>query len=138
MSSGTDELRSLVKNVHGVIDHVETARKIDAGLKYDYGKAPLSLLPGQALEMIAEVFGFGAQKYARYNWTNGFHWSRLIDSSYRHLNAFNAGKDLDDESKLSHLAHLGCCVLMLLEHQARGLGVDDRYKWDRVKADNDK
>lgn len=97
--------------------------------KHDQNKPPLDLLPTKALEEIALAFDYGAKKYSRYNWCGGFNWSRLIGASMRHLNAFNSGENLDEESKLSHLSHLGACVMMLIEHQKRNLGKDDRYKW---------
>lgn len=100
------------------------------GIKHDGEKARVELLPSQPLFMIAEVLGFGAQKYAAHNWRAGFDQSRLIGAAMRHLLAYNDGEDTDPESGLSHLAHLGCCVLFLLEHQAKGIGQDDRYKGD--------
>jgi len=100
----------------------------DKAVKHDGGKPPLELLPSMPLVMIAEVLGFGARKYAAHNWRQGFDQSRLIGAALRHLLAYNDGEDIDPESGLSHLAHLGCCVLFLLEHQAKGIGRDDRYK----------
>ena len=100
------------------------------GKKLDQGKPRLELLPSKALESIAQVLNFGAVKYDPWQWTNGFNWSRLIGAAMRHMNAFNSGEDLDPESGLPHLAHLGCCVLFLLEHYHRVLGTDDRHKWE--------
>jgi len=37
-------------------------------MKFDEGKAPLALIPPEALLEIAEVFGFGAEKYGVNNW----------------------------------------------------------------------
>lgn len=101
------------------------------GVKHDGGKARVELLPSTPLLMIADVLGFGAEKYAAHNWRGGFDQSRLIGAAMRHLLAYNDGEDSDPESGLSHLAHLGCCVLFLLEHQAKGIGRDDRYKLER-------
>ena len=97
-------------------------------LKFDNEKPGMDLLPVAAKRAIAEVFDFGAKKYARHNWRCGFNYSRLIAAAERHLDAFNDGEDLDPESGKSHLAHLGCCVLMLLESTIKGYGTDDRYK----------
>jgi len=103
---------------------VETGVK--AGVKHDSGKAPLSLIPADALTEIAHVFGFGAQKYAAFNWTGGFDHRRLYDALLRHTFASLAGENTDLESSRDHLAHAGCCILMLLSHRLRGLGKDDR------------
>jgi hypothetical protein len=46
----------------------------------------------------------------------------------RHLHAFNDGEDKDPESGLSHLAHLGCCVMFLLEFEKTHKELDDRFK----------
>lgn len=61
------------------------------------------------------------------NWREGFEWSRLIDSAYRHLDDFFTAKELDDESGLPVIDHLMCCVVFLSAHQKCGYGVDDRW-----------
>lgn len=99
-----------------------------SGVKNDQEKPRTDLLPTVPLFKIAEVLGFGAKKYAAHNWRGGIEYSRLIGAALRHLLAFNDGEDKDPESGLSHLAHLGCCVLFLLEQEAKGTGLDDRYK----------
>lgn len=99
---------------------------VKAGVKFDAGKAPLSLIPADALSEIAQVFGFGAIKYDPFNWTGGFAHRRLYDALLRHTFSSLAGEEVDPESGKDHLAHAGACVLMLLAHRLRGLGVDDR------------
>ena len=99
-----------------------------SGIKHDSGKARVDLLPSEPLLMIADVMGFGAQKYTAHNWRGGFDQSRLIGAAMRHILAYNDGEDTDPESGLSHIAHAGCCVLFLLEHIAKGIGNDDRYR----------
>lgn len=101
---------------------------MDKAIKFDQTKPPLDLLPSKALEEIALAFQYGAKKYSKHNWCNGFEWSRLISSAMRHLNSFNSGEDNDQESRLSHLSHLGACVMILIEHEKRKLGKDDRFK----------
>lgn len=101
-----------------------------SGRKFDGEKSRMELLPTAPLVAIADVLTFGAKKYDAHNWRGGFDWSRLVGAAYRHLSAFNDGEDIDPESGLPHLAHLGCCTLFLLEHQLKGIGNDDRYKPD--------
>lgn len=98
------------------------------GIKHDQDKPRTDLLPTTPLFAIAEVLGMGAEKYAPHNWRGGIEYSRLIGAALRHLLAYNDGEDKDPESGLSHLAHAGCCVLFLLEQEAKGTGLDDRYK----------
>lgn len=99
--------------------------------KADSSKPNISLVPTKALEEITKAFDYGAKKYSPYNWAKGFTWRRLIDATYRHINAFNGGEDVDPETGLSHIAHAGACIMMLLEHQKRNLGTDDRHKWEK-------
>ena len=99
-----------------------------AGTKNDTEKNRLDLLPTEALEEIAKVLTFGAKKYADYNWTKGFVWSRLLGATLRHLFAFMRGEDKDPESGISHLAHAGCCILFLLYHEKHHTDLDNRHK----------
>lgn len=99
------------------------------GLKYDNGKAPLDLIPTEAIEEIAKVLGFGARKYDRHNWRGGIVYSRLIAAALRHITAFNNGHDTDEESGLSHIAHALCCLAFLQTFISKGQkSLDDRYK----------
>lgn len=112
-------------------------------LKFDGEKPRLDLVPDAAVKEIAKVFTFGAKKYAPNNWREGFEWHRLIRAAKGHIADFNDGEDLDPESGLSHLAHAGCCILMLLDHIIKGYGIDDRYttlkkKGLNLSAKNDK
>lgn len=97
-----------------------------SGTKHDSGKPPLSIIPRCALEAEAEAFAYGARKYGRGNYKNGFDWSRLIDAAMRHIVAFNEGENLDAESGLSHLAHARASLAMLLWHVKNKAGKDDR------------
>ena len=80
------------------------------------------------MEAVSEVFAYGARKYAAHNYRLGMAWSRLLGAALRHLLAWGRGEDLDKESGLPHLAHAGCCVLMLLDAQIQGIGQDDRWR----------
>lgn len=106
---------------------------IQIGRKDDGDKPPMELLSNQALIEIAKVFGHGAKKYGKYNYKSGIHYSRIIGAAYRHLGAFNSGEDLDKESGISHIAHLGCCVVMLLDYIADHPELDDRFKPTKSK-----
>jgi len=101
---------------------------MSGGTKHDSGKAPLSIIPRVALELEAQVFAFGAKKYARDNYKKGFAHTRLLDAALRHIYAHIDGEDTDPESGLPHLAHARCCLSMLLECQRLGTATDDRFK----------
>jgi len=85
----------------------------DAG-HFDTDKPELQWLPFGPLADIARVFQYGAGKYGRGNYQKGMKWSKLIGSALRHLYAFMDGEDKDPESGLSHIAHAGANVIMLL------------------------
>ena len=97
------------------------------GMKFDQEKPRMDLLDANYLEGVANVLGFGAKKYAAHNWRGGISVSRLIAASYRHLGAINRGEDIDSESGLPHVYHLGCCNMFLAEMLTRE-DMDDRYK----------
>lgn len=98
------------------------------GTKHDGDKVRMELLPFYALEEIAKVMTFGAKKYAAHNWSKGIDFSRLQGAAMRHLSSWSKGEDTDPESGLSHLAHLGCCVLFLIWMQENRPDLDDRPK----------
>lgn len=98
------------------------------GLKYDGEKPHMDLLDADHLENVAKVLTFGAKKYAAHNWRNGINVSRLIAAAYRHLGAINRGEDIDPESGLDHVAHLGCCVQFLDWTLNNKPEFDDRWK----------
>lgn len=101
---------------------------LEKAFKDDSQKPRMELLPPKALEEIAKAFTYGANKYSDHNWRKGFKWQRLIGASMRHLSAFTRGENVDPESNLPHLAHLGASVMMLIEHYTCNIGEDDRYK----------
>lgn len=100
---------------------------MDSGVKYDKGKPRMELLSPSALQEIAKVMTHGAKKYGDYNWLGGMKHSRLYGAALRHITSHLDGEDLDEETGISHLAHAGCCLMMLLTYEIKGLGTDDRY-----------
>lgn len=94
--------------------------------KFDEEKVRMDLLPPLALKEIAKVFTFGTKKYNAWNWAKGLDQSRLFGALQRHLNAWQLGEELDLESGESHLAHAGCCMLMLMETAVLREDLDNR------------
>lgn len=101
---------------------------VSAGVKYDQGKLPWHLLPGDAVEPVLRVLSYGADKYAPRNWEKGMAWSRPFGAMMRHMWAWWMGEDKDKETGETHLAHAACCLLFLLAYEKRGIGTDDRSK----------
>ncbi|QHR71805.1 putative phosphodiestherase [Escherichia phage forsur] len=89
------------------------------GMKYDGGKPRMALLLDgcpNALEAVASVLTFGAQKYAAHSWqTVPEGEERYKSALLRHLTAVGKGEELDPESGLHHLAHAACNALFILE-----------------------
>lgn len=95
-------------------------------VKFDSGKPPMSLLSRTALEEIAKVLEFGAQKYGKNNYKTGMNWSRVLDAPLRHIYAFIDKEDNDPESGISHIAHACCSLMFLLEFIKTHPEFDDR------------
>jgi len=61
--------------------------------------------PVEAFSGCAKAMEFGAIKYDRGNWRNGFEDSRLIDASMRHILSYLTGEQFDPESGNDHRFH---------------------------------
>lgn len=98
--------------------------------KFDSAKPRTDLLPADALLGAARAFGYGAKKYADWNYLkgDGLPWGKMLGAAFRHLLAWSLGEDIDEESKLHHLDLAAAEVLMLSAAVKRGRGLDDRWK----------
>jgi hypothetical protein len=112
---------------HTKIRKYKPAKEASEGLKFDAGKPPFDLLPGESLEEIAKVLAFGAKKYAAHNWRKGISISRLMGAAFRHGFKFNEGQDTDEETGLMELAHMGCCILFAIWMMKNKPELDDRW-----------
>lgn len=97
-----------------------------SGTKHDAGKPDLSIIPRPAAVAIARALMFGANKYGRYNYCQGFENTRLASACLRHLFAYLDGEDTDPESGLSHLDHALATLTMMVHCQALGTLVENR------------
>lgn len=100
----------------------------EGAMKHDAGKNRMDLLDPVAIEKLAEVLTFGAQKYEPGNWMKGISYGRLIAAALRHIFSFMRGEDCDPESGLSHIAHAMCCCMFLLWMSQNRTDLDDRTK----------
>lgn len=103
-------------------------RVVDASTGGEKGVKPeaYALIPDEALDELARVYGFGAEKYAPYNWLRGYAWSLSVSALKRHLSQWCQGIDRDEETGCHHLIHAAWHCLTLFVFQRRGLGTDDR------------
>jgi len=85
------------------------------------------------------VYTVGAEKYTdrdengnityngANNWRLGMSWMSILDSTFRHIEAYTLGEDLDSETQCHHLAHALWNVYALIDHVKHHPEKDDRY-----------
>lgn len=89
------------------------------GKKQDGGKVdPTILLKDlhNSVQSVIRVLEFGAQKYGRANYSLVEN-ERYEAALSRHWLAYLAGEESDPDTGESHLSHLICCALFLLEKE---------------------
>lgn len=110
---------------------------LDSAQKFDRQKRRFDLVPVGPLSALADVYTFGAGKYADRNWEKGLSWGRCYAAALRHLTAFWAGENMDQESGLPHLAHAAWNCFALLEYMQTHPEMDDRPNGPEDAKDND-
>lgn len=86
-----------------------------SGMKFDGEKPDLSLFPMSVASSVSEVLTFGAKKYARNNWQNVKPAvQRYYSALQRHLAALQDGEEIDSDSGLPHIYHVGCNITFLI------------------------
>lgn len=104
-------------------------KKKQLGKHFDNNKAPVHLIPEEAIIWAAEAFGYGNDKYGEeYNYRRGIEYTKLTDSLLRHTLEFTKNIDLDKESKLHHAKHMAANVMMLIYQIVNHPELDNRYK----------
>ncbi len=106
-------------------DEVRVTNEKTGGAKGRKG-AMLGAVDPRSLLEVAEVAGFGTEKYDRYNFLRGYDWSLSYDAMQRHANQFWSGQNNDDESGLPHMAHVAWHALALLSFVRMHPEFDDR------------
>jgi hypothetical protein len=108
--------------------HDSETRVTDAATGGQKGKklCQVGALDPVALIELGRIAGMGANKYAAFNYLNGYDWSLSFNAMMRHALLFWAGEDTDPESGLNHMAHAAWMALSLVSFSERGLGTDDR------------
>ena len=93
-----------------------TCLEVKEGIKNDQDKLLVGLmLKGFACPLLelAKVVTFGAKKYGKFNWQK-VNKERYQEALARHYMAWLDGEKLDQETNVSHLAHLSFNVLAIL------------------------
>lgn len=136
MIKNEEDIRTLFKkNFHStpfyprplLINKEQMAKNFkEEGLRYNIGKLRYDLFEPHAMEELAKVFTKGAEKYAARNWEKGMKWSSVMASLKRHIAKFEKGEDIDDESRLHHMAHVAWNALALVSFSRYHPQYDDR------------
>ena len=85
------------------------------GIKHDADKPRMDLLPFEALEAVAQVLTFGAEKYSVDGWKKVDDAERRYFAALlRHATAREKGELYDTESGLTHAAHMATNALFIL------------------------
>ncbi|QFG11753.1 hypothetical protein PBI_SALK_39 [Arthrobacter phage Salk] len=92
-----------------------------------------SLIPVEALNSIARLYGVGAKKYAAHNWRKGYEWSKSYDAMNRHMALFWSGEDIDPETGEPHMAAVAFHAMTLIVFMQEQPGFDDRYIPERTQ-----
>ena len=94
---------------------MEKPKDGEHGMKFDGMKRLWNLLPWVEVGQIVDVLTDGAKKYTPNNWmTVPDSRDRYFAALMRHMTAWYSGEIKDPDSRRSHLAHAGCCLLFLM------------------------
>lgn len=103
--------------------------KQEPAIRYDVGKTRFELIPGAALQELADVYTHGTKKYADRNWEKGMSYSRIFGSIMRHCWKWFRGETVDSESGLHHMAHAAWGCLAAIHYDHYKVGNDDRPRY---------
>jgi hypothetical protein len=130
--------------------------------RYNEGKLEWNLIDFKQLEAQVQVLMYGAHKYSvfedakgnivtgaevspeaakklklvssgRDNWKTGLKIRACGDSFLRHFFAYMSGEDIDPESGLPHLGHMGCNLMFMSYVHNNIPELDDRPKGDKTE-----
>jgi len=83
-------------------------------VKNDDHKLRYDLIPPEAMDALARALTHGAKKYAPDNWRKCEEPWRYVRAAMGHINAYNAGKWIDEDSGNTHLDHAIASLAMLI------------------------
>lgn len=91
------------------------------------------LIPADALDQLATLYGIGCEKYDERNWERGYAWGLSFGALMRHAWAWWRGEEVDPESGLDHMTHVAWHALTLATFRRRSIGRDDRTLPDTTR-----
>ena len=120
--SATEELKNIVA------ESLDTSELVclSQGTKFDQDKPRYDLIPPEALDGLARLYGMGAGKYEDRNWEKGMNWSRLFAAMMRHAWKWWRGESYDQEDGQHHLLSVIFCAAALYTYEVRKVAGNDR------------
>jgi 5'(3')-deoxyribonucleotidase len=92
------------------------------------------LVPVLPLDLLAELYANGAEKYAAHNWRRGYEWSKSYAAAMRHMTRFWAGENIDPEMGIPHPVAAVFHMFALTQFMEDFPQFDDRYMGNPVAA----
>lgn len=101
---------------------VKVKAQVRPGPKFDTGKLSFENVPWDELEEYFKVTAFGAKKYEAFSWQRVPNMrKRYFSALMRHVLAWAKGEQLDQETKLHHLAHaVSNCFFLMWSDRVKG------------------
>ena len=117
-----DESQPLIVN-RAIVETKDTNPKDAVGIK----KAPISTVSGAVMAELGIAMLEGARKYGRHNYrVSGVRASVYRDATWRHMNKWWEGEDVDEDSGLSHIAKAIASLMVLRDAMIFDNWTDDR------------
>lgn len=85
------------------------------------------LIPVHPLNLLAELYGKGAEKYEAHNYRRGYEYSKSYAAAMRHMTAFWNGEDIDPEMGVPHVICAAFHMFALAEFLKTHPEFDDRF-----------
>ena len=96
-----------------------------SGVKFDQQKPRYELIPPEALDALADLYGKGAQKYGDRNWEKGMKPTRIFGALMRHAWAWLRGETHDPETGAHQMISVAWNAIAIYTYYVRGVE-DDR------------
>lgn len=105
----------------------------EKGKKFDGDKPRLGLVSPLLRLAAARALTYGTSNHEEHNWRLGIEWSRIYEALNRHVDAWWAGEEIDEDSGLHHLDCAAAELMFLIEYVYTGKykEFDDRYIIDK-------
>lgn len=109
------------------------SNKLKLGIRENNLKLRWRNFPMFLIRPLIEVAHFGEQKYETFNFLKGQTVSNCMDSIKRHLDSFEDPdqSDNDNESGITHLAHIAWNALVAAYMIKKRPELDDRYRGEK-------